>query len=393
MKRLLVLAVLGYGCPTAFAAETPAVAPETIKARDYVRDLADPRFKVRDQAARELMKLGRKAKPALIEGTQSADPEVWSRCTQLLPQVLAEDLKARIEAFLADADGKQPHDLPMMEQYKKLVGNDAPSRKLFAEIVRNNGNFLEACEVDAKRAAERFSVRANEMLQQMNNGRTQPRLNANDLAALFLVGSGVTASKDDKKADNAKPVAVPFNPIANFLWQQEFQNALRNGEQAVPYRKLFFAWAEFQGTQDVNTVSQVLSVIQNVNLKEGLDFAVKVMKSKDQQIWTRAQAMTCVGKMGGKEQVAAFEALFADKTQITTIQLNSLNISTQVNDVALAMAVHLTGQTPKDYGFDALQSQPALLWAYHYLGFTTEEKRVAAFKKYADWSAAQVKKQ
>ena len=46
----------------------------------------------------------------------------------------------------------------------------------------------------------------------------------------------------------------------------------------------------------------------------------------------------------------------------------------------------------KDYGFDALQTQPSLLWAYHYLGFSTEEKRAAAFKKYAEWSAAEKKK-
>jgi hypothetical protein len=53
----------------------------------------------------------------------------------------------------------------------------------------------------------------------------------------------------------------------------------------------------------------------------------------------------------------------------------------------LVMAIHLRGLQPKEYGFDALQAQPALLWSYHYLGFTTEEKRAAAFKKYRDMVA------
>jgi hypothetical protein len=117
-----------------------------------------------------------------------------------------------------------------------------------------------------------------------------------------------------------------------------------------------------------------------------------VMKVKDQQIWTRAQALTVVGKMGGKDQVPAMEALFDDKTQVTNIQWNNVNISTQVNDIALAMAAQLSGQQPKDYGFDALQTQPNLIWAYHYLGFSAEDKRDAAFKKWKDWSDAEKKK-
>jgi hypothetical protein len=194
------------------------------------------------------------------------------------------------------------------------------------------------------------------------------------LASLFLVGADEEMSK-----------SIPtnnVNPVSNFLWQQQFQTALKSGEQAVAYRKLFFAWAE--NRSDVNSVSQTLSVIQNTNLKEGLDFAVKVMKMKDQQIWSRAQAMTVVGKLGGKEQTAAFESMFDDKTQVTTIQWNNVQLQTQ-NDIALAMAAQVSGQKPKDYGFDALQTQendsPSLSWVQY------RRKRETAYKKWKDWKA------
>ena len=56
------------------------------------------------------------------------------------------------------------------------------------------------------------------------------------------------------------------------------------------------------------------------------------------------------------------------------------------------MGVQLSGQQPKDYGFDALQTQPSLIFAYHYLGFSNDEKRETANKKWKEWKAAQEKK-
>src|SRR6202022_324088 len=65
---------------------------ESQKAAQYVKDLGDAHFRVRDTAARELKRLGRLAKPALIDGMKNTDPEIWNRCAQLLPEVMALDL-------------------------------------------------------------------------------------------------------------------------------------------------------------------------------------------------------------------------------------------------------------------------------------------------------------
>jgi hypothetical protein len=396
MKRLFSLGALLLTSSWVLAAEAakPTVpaqtSPDAIKAAELVAELGNPSFRVRDAAAKGLKKLGRHAKPALLDGMKSADPEVWNRCAQLLPEVMAIDLQARIDAYISDTEGKQKHDLPMIGRFEKLVGNDVAARKLFGDMIKTNGSFLESCTQDSKLAGQEYTARVQELNQRIMNpafliaARPQGAANqidAIDLAALFLAGTD---------AEIVKLTAPNVNPVANFLWHQSFQNTLREGDRAVPFRKLFFAWAEMRN--DLNTVSQTLGVIQNVNLKEGLDYAVKVMKSKDMQIWTRAQALTCVGKIGGKEQLPAFEAMFDDKTQITNIQWQNVNITTQLNDVALAMAVRLTNQSHKDYHFDALESQPGLIWSYHYLGFSTDEKRAAAFKKYSDWTAAQKKK-
>ncbi len=352
MRCVIAMTVFTFFSIPIYAAETatPEISPDVAKATSLVRELGSPEFRVRDAAAKELRKLGRHAKPALLEGAKSTDAEVLNRCVAMLPEVLALDLQVRIEAYLADAEGKQKHDLPMLTSFQKLVGKDAGARKLYASIVKSNAEMLEACEDHPNSAIDQYNARAKQMQDYLSPRRARLRtpIDAADIAALFLIGADIGQSKGLGKTANS---------MSNVIWQQTFQAALRNGDEAPAYRRLFFAWAEH--CNDVNAISQMLAIMQNVNNKEGLNFAIKVTNNKDLPIWNRAQALTCVGKLGGKEHVPFFEGMFADKTQVVNMQWNNIDITTQMNDVALAMAIQVSGETPKDYGFDALQTQPA----------------------------------
>lgn len=390
MSSVFTLGALLVGCCLSDGAASAASPPnqpsneEVAKAVRLVAELGDSRFRVRENAARELKKLGRVAKKALQDGIKSSDAEVWNRCSQLLPEILSLDLRARVDAYLADTDGKFKHEIPMLDRYTKICGRDAAARKLFAEIITHNADFLDDCEQNLATAGEKCSARAQEIHQQVWgpwNGTPRPPINVADIAALLLIGGDQEISK--KISDNS------FNPVASLIWQQPVQNALRSGELAPAYRKLLFAWAD--NRSDLNSISQVLGLLQIMKMKEGLEFAVKAMKTKEHQTWTRAQAIIVVGQLGGKEQIAELTALFGDKTQVASIQWNNVAITTQINDVALAMAIQLSGQSNKGYGFDAWETSPALVFAYHYLGFSSEERRSAAFKKWKEWSDSQKK--
>ena len=76
-------------------------AQELSKARELVHQLGSEQFADREKAELELAKMGRLARPALLEGVNTdPNPEVRSRCSDLLPKATALDLKARIEVFL-----------------------------------------------------------------------------------------------------------------------------------------------------------------------------------------------------------------------------------------------------------------------------------------------------
>src|SRR5689334_7937144 len=104
--------------------------PEYKTAADLVRQLGDPKFATREAAAKKLVEMGTAAVPALRGGTTSADQEVRTRSTALLPQAQAAGWKRRADAFLADPAGT--HDLPLLAEWEKPTGKpDAGSRKLF----------------------------------------------------------------------------------------------------------------------------------------------------------------------------------------------------------------------------------------------------------------------
>src|SRR5262249_30552696 len=120
-----------------------AVPPDQqARAQALVHKLASDAFWEREEAQEELAKMGRLAKPALVEGvTADPDPEVRFRCRQLLPKAAAEDLKVRVETFLADTDGKFEHDVPGWSQFRKVApANNPAARELFAEMLADESN-------------------------------------------------------------------------------------------------------------------------------------------------------------------------------------------------------------------------------------------------------------
>ena len=90
-------------------------------------------YREREEAHAELAKMGRLARPAPLEAAASdPDPEVRFRCSRLLPKAGADDLKARLDTFLADTEGKYEHDLPGLKQFRKpSAGREGP--RLFVE--------------------------------------------------------------------------------------------------------------------------------------------------------------------------------------------------------------------------------------------------------------------
>ena len=376
------------------AGAAPAAAPAPLsqadqeKARQLVRQLGDRSYEARTLASRQLFKMGLSVKDVLLEGSKDADPEVRRRCRELLPAVLEADRLARIDAFVADKEGKKDHDLPGWRRFRQVAGADAEARKLFVEMQKGEScTFLIDVDKSPGHAGELCYARCQHMQEKLY-GRFRTGIATTDhtpvtlaeMAAVMLVAS-------DPK------VQMPnFSSymVGNFLYQQVARNAL-SGNKPTPFRKLVLAWIERQLGDD-NGLQYALNMAVNLELKECLDIAVKAAKEKKVKGQGLGAVLTTLGKMGGKEHMPLLEAQLSDTTVIGNFGINRGSGTTEVRDAALAMLVHMTKQSHKDYGFLFADANAGLMFNAVFLGFSNNAQRDKAHRKWKDWKAAQAKK-
>jgi hypothetical protein len=391
MKSALTLAAALIAGVALAAPPAPKNTPEYRKAQELVEQLGSKKYKEREKAAAELIKMGRSAKDALQEGKVHVDTEVSTRCGQLLPQALALDLAFRVDRFLKDTDGKLDHDLPLWKTFRDQIGSDENSRKLYAEMVKVSGALLESVMDEPDRLAEKISMRTMEMYQQMfgnpfggggfRGGYNPGILNAAELCALLFAAS--------------QPAYKPAQPdwmLSNLYSQPNFTNSLKDAKSGTAYRKLFFHY--LGARMDDNTLNQCVWMLAQQKIPGSADVVAKALKDgKATQPYTKASAMSCIGALGTKEHIKAFEPYMSDKTVVQPVFVGrGQRGEVRMQDVALALSIHLSGKSPKDYGFTMWQVYPNQPIQYHQLGFATDEDRKKAFDKWAADSKAPASK-
>jgi len=350
-----------------------------------VRQLGDRSVKVREHASLELIRLGRAAKAALVAGSNDYNPEIRTRCRQLLPTALWLDLQARIDAFLADKDGKQEHDLPGLKRYLALVGNTPETRQLFGEILKSDATLVELTEADSKggdlkAAAARFLARGNQLQQVVfaNLGNNQRyNLTVADVACLLFVGTNT----------NLELTGDMSYPLYNLFYQAPIRTAVTSEKPNDPFKKLLLSWIKTR--TDTVTMSQSLNLIVQLDLKECLDLTIGVLRDKQASPHNRGYAASAIGKIGTKKQLAVLEPFLTDTTSLGAFAFAAVQGTTELRDVALAMSIHLSGLKIADFGFDLLANNPSMMFYPGYCGFTDAAKRDAAFAKWKRWTGAQ----
>jgi hypothetical protein len=327
--------------------------------------------------------MGRSAYAALMLGTSDPNPEVRFRCRQLLPRIFELEMQARLEAFLADPDGKKDHDLPGLSRFRKMFGLGPAARELFVSMIRSDGRLMEAVEAEpAQVAEEKLMVRCAQLQPLVFSRRPNQTgaLHLGDIAQLLFLGlhPDVTLSSQS------------IAQINQFLYRQEVRGWVTAGDQAALMKKLLLAWLN-KNIDDVNTGYMISNLTQTLPMKELVEPALKIAANPKGFPHVRVSVLAAVGRLGDKNLLPKLEPLIDDTTQVQQFAFNQMRGWVQVGDVALAMAVHLSGQKPADYGYDAVRQNPNWIHSYYYLGFENDQKRAAAKKKWKDWLAAQKK--
>jgi len=402
---LLIIAIASE--PTLFAAEPQdpktldLPAEKTPAAKALIAKLDDDDPLVRDKITRQLKEMGRDALPALLDTQNGKLPDrVLARVLEVLPAAKRTDFEARAKVFLADKDRQFDHQFPGWDQLKAAVKDTKGSRALMADILQDEdcrAMILLAFDPseDARKAFEgRWEVKKKEWWAAFRAGRQpdshRPAVDApvHWLAAALLAD---LLYGRDYRSYYRGPV---FEGYAKSV--EGGRVASEPGKHDETVRRLVKDWIERQserfGLEDGERLAKAI----------GFDPAfLRICMEKQFEVFAKTgegDGLTPLAATKDPKYIHSFRRLFAVDTSFTGGQFASAVGEIQVRDAALAMCISLSGQDPIDYGFSAQKPKTttadnARYWTHNYHfkgedGKTTDDKRTAAFKKWAEWEKA-----
>jgi hypothetical protein len=375
-------------------------AEELSKARELVQKLGSEAFVERETAERDLAAMGRLARIALLDGVNlDPDPEIRARCRSLLPRANAEEMTARLDAFVADTEGKYEHDLPGWHKLRATVrgewkilgatftarpGADKAARDLFIEFIKAPGGkkLLGALGGPPGELGQMVGARKME-LYQMKYPRVagaQPRNPTGAEVAVVVFAESQVNSRNVPRS-NVFTAVLTTSGIAN--------DVRGTDDRALALRAVMTAWFDSR-TDPIDLYSAHSLAINMQNDAAAGRLAGRIMSTPGVPGYYKGQALSTLVRLKQIDQLSAIEKSFTDTTALQTMIkiVNGMQVrqSIEVRDAALAAALIMTGQNPDDYGFEGFPKGGAGGGSFSYVwAKISDDKRKEAFEKWNAW--------
>lgn len=388
------------GTVLALAAEPKELGVPPEKAADakvLIAKLDDDDVEVRDKAYARLEKLGRFALPALLEAAKGKPSnEVQNRLETLIPVARKADFDARADLFLADNEGKQTHDLLGWSKLAEVAGDTKESRKLFRNILADDAlrADLLLSQATTKSDLKTFDHRWERKTKEW---KVAKRLGPSADAPITFVAVGwladlVTAHERDENGGARTAV------VTMYLERTDEGKLVAQGKGAYGDVPLKLAKKWIATRRGYYELLPARHLCRDLNL--GDSEALQVLERMAD--WTLeyktgyAHEIGYLAMTGNPERVSLLKRYF-DLGGVMVPGRGDDLPDVQHRDAALAMCLVLTDQDPAEYGF-GMQYKPKadLLSRINTQNYffkaddnrTADEKRTAAFKKWAEWEKA-----
>ena len=379
-----------------------------------VRQAGDDSYQMRHDASAKLREAGLDARESLSAGLDHDDPEISRRCRWILADVMEDDFRRRLRAFMVETDGMQMElrvdlgqlrsvlrrvqasfdgiegvpqkELPCWSRYKQEIGEDAKARELFAKMQEAEPCLLESSATSTGAASESLTLRFRQVYGLMATPyypqRRSPSLGT--VAAMLFV-----ASQGDVKMTLSANEEQYF---ASLVQQSEFSQAASDGPYKPSVHKLMTSW--LLQPSNASVARQKLQIAMRYGIESGVVLAVRVLKDKENISGTqRSFAIASLGRLGGKKHLATLAGFLDDESVCYTRSVNGKPANTEIRDIALAWLVHTTEQDLTSYGLGRAKTEFDRMKRYSYtyfntynMGFDDISKRDEMIKKWRDYA-------
>jgi hypothetical protein len=378
------------GLPPAQAEPAAALRKQTPTDEEidqWIEQLGDDVYTVRQSAADRLLEAGAAARGPLLTVSDGPDPEVRAAARRLVALIDESEFQRRLTAFAADTEGRMGLTLPGWEAFRELIGDGAGARELFVEMQQQEAQLLEQMFGDgASGDGAAWESRLLRLLRQRpipGRGVVAPSMGS--CATMLFFGSLEKADVSDRAATQLYQL-IQRPPVRDTL-------AADNDGAA---RRLVVAWIVHCPNKHPTVLAQRLQLALKHQLTEALPLALAVSQGGPEYLTVdpriRATAILAVGKLGSREDTSDLEPLLEDETKCIesrrTMEVTNRKLpEVQIRDAALAAILYLNQQDLKDYGFVHVRGNQENLYDLRTLGLPSDAERSRAIAKWRKWKA------
>jgi hypothetical protein len=382
----------------------PAV---TAKARELIQRLGSEDFREREVAQEALAGMKRMARPALLGAVSTHDdPEVRRRCSELLVNADEDDLRARLEVFLADTENRYEHDIPGMRTFREHLGKSSGMRALAAAVLGRPENraLFAAVEKDVAAGGQAIGLRRHAMYA-IQQGWKDPKsggeipgrsLVLEEVAALLVAEIAVSSVY----IQNVQPNS--WLDGCAFIGAVPSRHAIfRNGPHHEAYREIVAKWIDTRRTPaELHWLSGPLTQ-DLAQFKEAFPALCRTVSTPAVEPRDKCQAMMILARWHPPEQVLpVLRAALKDETLIEMVRFPRPDgtadlYPSRIQDVARAFILFVHKEDVDSFGYEypAVYGKGRLVDP-HFIRdggyvFRTEEKRAEAAMRFGWWDLKQ----
>lgn len=359
----------------ACAQETGLTPAESERVRVLVSQLSAPDFSARQAAANELLKLSPNALPALRAALASATGESEVRLRQIVDQLMLRLFDEQLAAW-TDTPAESPAAAPDIERYFQLIQEDDRTRRVLVEVLKAERRLFALRQFAPDDLSAELETRSAEFSRQCHGRDDEPFPIASALGLMLLASDA-----------DVRLLRATSTNISDALDDPRFEQLLEEGAFADVITAVTSAWMKRPGI----SAERPLIFCMRHELPAGVDIAKRVIESQSRR-QDMAWSLLCLASLNDTNSLPLVESLLETPAQLWPPRGQAVQdllpdreikstYAVQTRDVALAVAIHLRGRTPGDFGFDA-DSSELTVFALESLGFDTDDERLAAIAEY-----------
>ncbi len=344
-----------------------------------VGELSSPLFPKRQKAVTQLLQLDAPAVPLLEAKLEYAPEAVAVQLRQVISNLRKRLFDNRLIGLNKTDDPAKLVGMPDWERFVAIAGSAEDALPVYLEMLQAEKALFADRMFSSSELTAHLEQRSTE-LRAACDGQLDEEYPVASAVALMVIASDETVTLRRGTSTN----------ISESLDEARFEKLITDGFHAEMLRAVTSEWLKRPGL----AVDRPLLLAMKYRLPVGREIALRTLERPTYNQST-AHSLLCLGAFQQTDTLPVIEQVMNEAAatrpvwppfgksveEVSPGRDIKSTYSAQVRDVALAVAIHLRGRRPLEFGIKVTTSE-SQLFTLDSMGFNNDTDRNAAISKY-----------